>query len=71
MKTKTTKLPVDQFILQFPIVAQQEIDYFFNENKSIPKTVGTVLDFLLDSLDGYPEEEEIKNLIKEYEGNDN
>lgn len=70
MKNKTTKLPVDQFILQFPMVAQQEINYFFRENRSIPKTVGTVLDFLLDAFDGYPEEKELKKLMKEYERNE-
>jgi hypothetical protein len=62
--TKRVDLPVDEFIAQFPITAQLEISYFFNENKSIDKSVPTVLDFLLDAFDGYDEEKEIKQLIK-------
>jgi hypothetical protein len=70
MKTKTAKLPVKEFIYQFPIECQSRIDYFFRTNKNIPKTVGTVLDFLLDAFEGFPEEKELKKLMKEYEGNE-
>jgi hypothetical protein len=62
--TKRVDLPVDEFIAQFPITAQLEIASFFIENKSIEKSVPTVLDFLLDAFDGYDEEKEINQLIK-------
>lgn len=65
--TKRVDLPVDEFIAQFPITAQLEIASFFSENKSIEKSVPTVLDFLLDSFDGYEEEKEINQLIKLYD----
>ena len=58
--TKRVDLPVDEFINQFPLTAQLEIDYFFKENRSIRKSVPTVLDFLLDAFEGYEEEKEIK-----------
>jgi hypothetical protein len=58
--TKRVDLPVDEFIAQFPITAQLEIASFFIENKSIEKSVPTVLDFLLDAFDGYDEEKEKK-----------
>ena len=45
--TKRVDLPVDEFIAQFPIIAQ--------------------LDFLIDSFDGYEEENEINQLIKLYD----
>jgi hypothetical protein len=62
--TKRVDLPVDEFIAQFPITAQLEIASFFIANKSIEKSVPTVLDFLLDAFDGYDEEKEINQLIK-------
>jgi len=65
--TKRVDLPVDEFIAQFPIIAQLEIASFFSENKSIEKSVPTVLDFLLDSFDVYEEENEINQLIKLYD----
>jgi hypothetical protein len=65
--TKRVDLPVDEFIAQFPIIAQLEITSFFSENKSIEKSVPTVLDFLLDSFDVYEEENEINQLIKLYD----
>ena len=65
--TKRVDLPVDEFINQFPLTAQLEIDYFFKENRSIRKSVPTVLDFLLDAFEGYEEEKEIKKLLKLYD----
>jgi hypothetical protein len=64
---KRVDLPVDEFIAQFPITAQLEIASFFSENKSIEKSVPTVLDFLLDAFDGYDDEKEINQLIKLYD----
>ena len=65
--TKRVDLPVDEFINQFPLTSQLEIDYFFKENRSIRKSVPTVLDFLLDAFEGYEEEKEIKKLLKLYD----
>jgi hypothetical protein len=61
---KRVDLPVDEFILQFPNRARLEIYGFFEENEDIEISVPAVLDFLLDSLEGYEEEKEIKSLMK-------
>jgi hypothetical protein len=57
-------LPVEEFISQFPLVARNEIYYFFEDNEDIELSVPAVLDFLLDSFEGYEEEKEIRSLMK-------
>lgn len=62
---KRVDLPVDEFILQFPHHARWEIYGFFEENQDIELSVPAVLDFLLDSFEGYDDEEkEIRSLMK-------
>ena len=69
MKTnKRVDLPVDEFIAQFPKDAQTEIYNFFKTYKSIEPSVPVVLDFLLDALEGYEEEDEIKYLMRKIDG---
>lgn len=63
-KIKRVDLPVDEFISQFPPQARLEVYGFFEENEDIELSVPAVLDFLLDSFEGYEEEKEIKSLMK-------
>jgi hypothetical protein len=63
-KIKRVDLPVDEFISQFPPHARLEVYGFFEENEDIELSVPAVLDFLLDSFEGYEEEKEIKSLMK-------
>jgi hypothetical protein len=63
-QTKRVDLPVDEFISQFPLVARVEIYDFFEDNEDIELSVPAVLDFLLDSFEGYEEKKEIKSLMK-------
>jgi len=69
MKTnKRVDLPVNEFIAQFPKDAQTEIHNFFKTYKSIEPSVPVVLDFLLDALEGYEEEDEIRYLMRKIDG---
>ena len=43
---KRVDLPVEEFISQFPLVARNEIYYFFEDNEDIELSVPAVLDFL-------------------------
>tara|TARA_R110000822_G_scaffold75560_3_gene181768 strand:- start:18 stop:236 length:219 start_codon:yes stop_codon:yes gene_type:complete len=63
-KIKRIDFPVDEFISQFPPHARLEVYSFFEDNENIELSVPAVLDFLLDSFEGYEEEKEIKSLIK-------